>query len=161
MDDVHIKLASLEGQLSVMNQAMARIEDQLQKVVMLDRAVAEITVRQLHTSDAIDHVRQRLEEQRETQDATAGRLHARIDTSTRESSRFENKVTGALYVVVALLGIVAGAAGWVLLRLDDNTRINAVQEMRIDRLEYELKELQRQAAGVLVPIKPGAGAATH
>lgn len=145
-DDLNLKLATLEGHMSGLTDAMRRIEEQLQKLVTLDRTVAEIMVRQTHTGDALTHVRTRIEENRSAGEQAAVRLHERVDTVTQAATAFHARVTGALYVLVALLGVITGGAGWVLLRVDENTRVNAVQEQRLQRLEDDLKQLRRPGA---------------
>lgn len=139
LEELNVKLANVEGQLAGLQDGQSRIEDQLHKVLQLDRTVAEVVVRQAHTSDAIDHVRKRLDESRVNLEQADTKMSERIDLA----SMFHGRVTGALYVIVALLGALAGAAGWVLLRVEDNSRMNAVQEMRLQLIEEDLRRMRR------------------
>lgn len=138
------KLANVEGQLSVMAGSMQRIEDQLDRVVSLDRSMAEVVLRQSHTADALDHIRRRVDENRAIQHEADNAIASKIETVAAASSRFENRVQGALYVVVMLIGLVGGLGGWILNRVDGNTQSNALQQQRLERLERDLETLKQQ-----------------
>lgn len=156
MDDLQIKLASMEGQLAVVAPSLQRIEEQLQRLVMLDKTVAELAVRQSHSVDAISHIRERIDENRTQQVSAHTALTARVEETARSSARFENRISGALYVVMSLLAVAATCGGWLLNRVDEMSKTNAVQENRLASLERDMTKLheQRKMSLLFVPTRP-------
>lgn len=155
-EDLNVKFATLEGQMHGLLDVVQRIEVSLQHLIVMDKNLGELALRQSHTAEALGHLRERQDEQKNQAAASANALTVRIEDATRISARFENRMTGALAVVATLLTFAATGAGWMLNRIDENSKLNVAQEQRISALERELMQLQQHKKITLLYRPPAA-----
>lgn len=142
------RLARLEGSMESMSQALARIEGFIQRVVNpIDRNLAELATNFKHLEGKVLETREQGSQCADAHKAASKMLGERIDAVHEKASALENRSTGALRMAMWFCAVFSGAAiaagGWLFSQVGEGSRVNAVQQQRIEQLERQVLELRQ------------------
>ena len=139
-EELALEIAEVKGQLKGLVDSISRIEGHMQMVAGIDRNMAEVKITQAHTSDALNHIRERMDQNTAASTSAINVVHSRIDSLTKEQTKFESRVMGAWYVTCGLATIVVAVSTWALNEINASVRLNIQQDQRIIVLERQLQQ---------------------
>lgn len=141
-DDVAIKLSNLEGLMLGMSQRFTRIEEQIDRVITLDRTVAEINVRNEGLQRDLRDLTHELKNMAASNKAAHEVLALHVANLEKAHLEFKNKTSGALLTLKLFSGacafILVVCGSWVYERAEWNRNTNIEQNHQIEQLKNRL-----------------------
>lgn len=147
-EDAVLKLATLETKFDAFSDAVSRIERVMERNLARaeanDGTVRELVLQQQHTQERLNEVRRATELCTEAHRAANDSLAKRLTDTHDRVAALENKSGSALRVVAWFCGVFSaallGTGSWAFNQISESTRVNGLQQQRIERLEHELRE---------------------
>ena len=143
-DDLAAKLAHMEGFLKGLGESVKRIEGAIDKVIIIDRTVAEHAIRFESQGREIRDLGHDIKGCQQ-QHSLAAELQSKRTDKLEDDA---NKVFGAVAAMRIFSGFAAvfvmSATGWAYSRIEENSKLNAAQAYEIADLRREVVQLQKQ-----------------
>lgn len=143
-DDLAAKLGHMEGFLKGLGESVKRIEAAVDKVIALDRSVAEHAIRfesQQREIRGLEHDIKNCQHSHRLASELQGKRVEKLEEDA-------NKVRGVLLAMKIFSGVVVAlltvCAGWVYNRAELNYVTNTAQAYEIANLQREMIQLQKE-----------------
>jgi hypothetical protein len=142
-DELAVKLAQMEGFLQGVGESVKRIEGAIDKVIAIDRTVAEHAIRFESQGRELRDLGHDIKNCHQ-QHTLAAELQGKRTDKLEDDA---NKVIGAISAMRIFSGFAAfmvmTGAGWVYNRIEKNSEINSAQTHEIADLRREVSQLQK------------------
>ena len=152
-EDLSIKLATMEGQMSSLVISVNRIEASITRLILIDRTIAELGVSFLHVKEAVLTANRDIENIKTESRNDAHVINNRVDVCTALISENKDRITfasGAVWVITGLMTVLLLMGAWLFNRVDYNFQlVNShqqlinVNELSIKRLEHDIEEIKK------------------
>jgi hypothetical protein len=143
-DELAVKLAQMEGFLQGVGESVKRIEGAIDKVIAIDRTVAEHAIRFESQGREIRDLGHDIKSC-QNQHTLAAELQGKRTDKLEDDA---NQVRGVLLAMKIFSGVVAAlltvCAGWVYNRAELNYTTNNAQAYEIANLRRELTQLMKE-----------------
>jgi hypothetical protein len=143
-DELAVKLAQMEGFLQGVGESVKRIEGAIDKVIAIDRAVAEHAIRFESQGREIRDLGHDIKNCQQ-QHIVAAELQSKRTDKLEDDA---NQVRGAVYAMRIFSGfavfLVMTAMTWAYNRIEKNTELNAAQAHEIADLRREVGAVQKE-----------------
>lgn len=143
-DELAVKLAQMEGFLQGVGESVKRIEAAVDKVIAIDRAVAEHAIRFESQGREIRDLGHDIKNCQQQHVVSAELQSKRTDKLEDDA----NQVRGVLLAMKIFSGVMASllmvCAGWVYNRAELNYTVNNAQAHEIADLRREVGAMQKE-----------------
>ena len=143
-DELAVKLAQMEGFLQGVGESVKRIEGAIDKVIAIDRTVAEHAIRFESQGREIRDLGHDIKNCHQ-QHTLAAELQGKRTDKLEDDA---NQVRGAVYAMRIFSGfavfLVMTALTWAYNRIEKNTELNAAQAHEIADLRREVGVMQKE-----------------
>lgn len=143
-DDLAAKLAHMEGFLKGLGESVKRIEGAIDKVIIIDRTVAEHAIRfesQGRELRDLGHDIKGCQQQHSLASELQSKRTEKLEVDA-------NQVRGAVSAMRIFSGfavfLVMTCVGWAYSRIEENSKLNAAQAYEIADLRREVAQLQKR-----------------
>lgn len=146
-EDLSIKLATMEAQISSVVDSVSRIEASITRLILIDRTMAELAVSSLHTKEAIVTANRDIEAIKSENRIESQLVNARVDFCSKLIGESKDKITfasGAVWVLTACIGIILMVSAWMFNRIDYNHKLVNSHEQRIESNGVTIKRIERE-----------------
>jgi ABC-type transporter Mla subunit MlaD len=152
-DDLAVKLSNLEGLITGMSQRFTKLEEAIEKVVSLDRTVAEFVVRHEGTQRELRELANDLRAFAQASKTTNDLLGQRLTATERDYFEFKNKTAGVLLALKVFSGSCATAiilsGSWVYDKVESNRTMNYEQSRDIKELRDQIQRLEQRKIRII------------
>lgn len=138
------ELRDVQTQLATLTAAVERMEKAMSAYTSLDKDVGIVQLKQAHTTDAITHMRERVEQHAAACLRADEIIHKRVDEIGKDTASFQARATGGFYVVCGIGAVVISICTWALAQITKNTETNIEQNQRIVQMEKSFADVQQR-----------------